>query len=175
MIKRALAGVALLMAMVASLEGAAAARAADLDVLIRSLNFLIDPPAGNVDLAVVYDSASSASSADARNIVDLAKDKKGAGFTLVPRLIDERSLEGLGSAELVLLAAGADALFAPVFAQARANKTLVVSLHQNCIDLDLCVMWVKGKPDVRIVLNRAAAQLVNARFNTTFRMMVQER
>ena len=175
MIKDVLAGLILLMAAVSSFEGEAAPRGADLDVLTRSLNFLIDPPTGDVDLAIVYDSTSAMSTADARDIVDLAKAKKGSGFTLIPRLIDQRALESLDSADLVLLATGADALYAKVFDRARANKTLVVSLNQNCIDLGLCVMWIKGKPDVRIVLHRAAAQTVNARFNTTFRMMVQER
>ncbi len=173
--KRYLAAFALLAIAAIPLDGMSAARPADLDVLTRSLSFLIDPPTGVVDLAVVYDSTSDASTTDAAEIVDLAKARHGPGFMLSPRLIDERTLDSLDSADLVLLAAETSALQAPVFAKARANQTLVVSLHQDCIDLGFCVMWVKGEPDVRIVLNRAAAQSVNARFNTTFRMMVQER
>ena len=173
--KSALAGLAMLGAIISPFDNGAEARAADLDVLVRSLSFLIDPPTGPVDLAVVYDPASSASAADARTIVNLAKAKEGIGFTLEPRLIDQDGLDGLDSADVVLLTTSADALYEPVFARARANKTLVVSLQQGCIDLGLCVMWIKGAPDVRIVLHRAAAQSVDARFNTTFRMMVQER
>ncbi len=141
--------------------------------LARSLRFLQDPPKNEVDMAVVYDSRSSAS--DASAIVDLAKVRTGRGFTLVPRLVDESTLSGLRDADLVLLAAGSDSLHGSVFDHARVSKTLIVSLQQNCIDLGLCVMWIKGAPDVRIVLNKAAADLVDARFTTTLRMMVQER
>ncbi len=175
MFRKLLAALALLTAITSALDTHAAARAEDLDVLTRSLRFLLDPPKGHVDLAVVYDSTSPVSTSDARHIVDLAKSKEGKGFTLMPRLIDERMLGRLDGADLVLLSADSDSLHAQVFARARASQTLVVSLHQGCIDLGLCVMWIKGVPDVRIVLNQAAAESVNARFSTTFRMMVQER
>ena len=153
----------------------AAAQAEDLDVLTRTLRFLQSPPRGDVDVAVVYDSRSASSVSDAKDIFSLADAKAGSGFTLMPRLISEQALDKLDGADLVLLAADSDGLHASVFNHARASKTLVVSLQETCIDLGLCVMWVKGSPDVRIVLNRDAAQSVDARFNTTFRMMVQER
>ncbi len=175
MFRKLLAVLALLTTFSSALDVHAESRGEDLDVLTRSLRFLLNPPQGLVDLAVVYDSTSPASLSDARDIVDLAKSRKGKGFTLMPRLIDQQTLDKLASADLVLLSAGSDDLHALVFAQARANEILVVSLHQSCIDLGLCVMWVKGVPDVRIVLNHAAAESVNARFSTTFRMMVQER
>ena len=175
MIKWFLAVCVLFGAVAAPSKGEAAARAEELDVLTRSLKFLQTPPKGDVDLAVVYDSRSAQSVSDAKDILNLAAAKTGSGFTLMPRLIDEQALDSLDGADLVLLAAASDGLHAFVFDYARVNKTLVVSLQETCIDLGLCVMWVKGKPDVRIVLNRAAAQSVNARFKTTFRMMVQER
>ncbi len=173
MVKTQLMGLALMVLVLLQPNSAVATRAGDLDVLTRSLGFLVDPPRGMVDLAIVYDSASTASTRDAEALLDFAKARKGSGFTLAPRLIDGRALDSLDSADLVLLAAETGTFHGPVFA--RAREILIVSLHQECIDLDLCVMWVKSTPDVRIVLNRAAAQSVNARFNTTFRMMVQER
>ena len=175
MIKRVLVALVLVTTVTSAIDSEAAVQAEDLDVLTRSLRFLQAPPKGDVDLAVVYDSRSASSVSDANNILDLAIAKRGPGFTLMPRLIDQEALDKLDGADLVLLAADSDGLHASVFDHARITKTLVVSLHETCIDVGLCVMWVKGTPDVRIVLNRDAAQSVNARFKTTFRMMVQER
>ncbi|MCB1970016.1 MAG: DUF4154 domain-containing protein [Geminicoccaceae bacterium] len=154
----------------------AAAERRDLEVVARSVGFLSDRPSGNVTVGVVIDPDVQQSLEESKTIESLiSKGIKGPSLSLEAISVMVNDLSNLDGIDMLLITGGLASHHASIFAAASQRGLLTVSTDERCVDTGYCVMWVKGAPNVRIVVNRAAARASNISFQTSFRMLITER
>ncbi|MEZ5823673.1 MAG: YfiR family protein [Geminicoccaceae bacterium] len=154
----------------------AAAERRDLEVVARSVGFLTERPSGEVMIGVVADPAVLRSLEEAKSIEALIdKGIKGPAFSFRATGISVDQLAELDGIDMLLVTEGLAEHHETIFNAASRLGILTVSTDESCVDSGHCVMWVKGSPSVRIVVNRAAARASNISFQTSFRMLITER
>lgn len=154
----------------------AAARGASLsaraiDVLAKALTFAT-LPAGATRVAIVYAAGDSRSHADASRIAT----EIGAGFRingllLTPVVVSTAELPATRPAVIMT---ARDANGAAVARIARARHALCVTGDLAAVRAGLCMMSIRSRPRVEIVLNAAATRAAGIAFPTAFHMMVRE-
>lgn len=163
-------------AVAVALAAPASAAVSESDVLIaaRALSFMEQPPSGRLRAAIVYAPGDPASVAEAERLQKIL----GSGL----RVGDLELIPVMVSAETV---AGADVglflLTGDLGAAARAVARATEAKHVPCITFDLaqvrsgaCMMGVRSRPRVEILVNRAAAARSGIAFSAAFRMLITE-
>ncbi|MEZ5848668.1 MAG: YfiR/HmsC family protein [Geminicoccaceae bacterium] len=154
----------------------AAAERKDLEVVARSVGFLTEKPRGEVMVGVVADPAVMQSLEEAKSIEALIDSGiRGPAFSFRAISIFTNQLADLQDIDMLLVTKGLSEHHQSIFEAASRLGILTVSTDESCVDSGHCVMWVKGSPSVRIVVNRAAARASNISFQTSFRMLITER
>lgn len=143
-------------------------------VAARALGFVEPKLSGPIGVAIVYDSASSASEADARELVRELTAAAPPGVTFQPVLVPQTGLAALGRARVVFLASGVDNQ-AGVFAAASKAHAVTVSFDLGCVGAGRCVLGVRTAPKVEIIVSRAARQASGVAFSQAFLMLVTEK
>jgi hypothetical protein len=168
--------VALLVALVLGLPGwAAATSTKDLQVGVRGVDFLADPPRGKVPVAVVYDAASKASQQDAQAISSwLTASARGTKAELVPILLEVQDLDRAPAYRVAIIANGLEASFSRILDFARRNVTLTITADLACVRSGACVLGIATEPAVEVIVSRQASTICGVEFQRAFRMMVKE-
>lgn len=166
-----LLSLALLPASTPADAGVASVTAADLSVLSHALVFR-EPPSPDGVLAIAYTAGDSDSKQDALAIAA----EVGAGLVtrrgvLRPLVVDTDSLAEHRFA-VVIQAAGAAG---PALAHAwRTQHALCVTTDFVTVRKGECIIGIRTKPRVQIVLNEQAARAADVHFATAFLMMINE-
>lgn len=145
-----------------------------LQIAARALSFMQNPPAGAVQVGIVYDPKSPQSAAEATALQQiLERDPKTGNFVMQPLLLKP---EEAGSAQvgLFLLTDGVGAGAMQLAGATRAK-------HVPCVTGDLaqvkdgaCAIGVRSNPRVEILVNSATAAASGVVFSTAFRMLITE-
>lgn len=154
-----------------------AASPKDINVVFRTLRYLPDiGRSKEAMMGVMFDPAVPAS-VEERDRLDaiIAAGIKGARIKAESLNIPVSELSAIDDVDFVYVTEGLAAHHGEIFAAASQKGRLTVSVDETCVDQGKCVMWVRAEPDVRIVVNRAAANATKLRFPTAFRMLVTER
>ena len=167
---------ALAFAVAAGLATAAGATSLkDLQVGIRGVEFLTEPPRGQVPVAIIQDSQNKASQQDAHAIIGwLAGMSRSAKVEFVPVVVDARDLDTAPQYRVAIVAGGVDAHFVKVLDYARRHGTLTITADISCVRSGNCVLGVATEPSVEVVVSRQASLACGVDFVRAFRMMVKE-
>jgi hypothetical protein len=154
---------------------AAATSLKDLQIGIRGVSFLTEPPQGRIPVAVIHDGQSRSSQQDAAAIAGwLAAEGRTARVELQPVLVDIRELGSAQAFRVAFISAGMTGHFQAISDYARQNGTLTITADLACVKAGGCVLGVTSDPAVEVTLSRQASQASGVDFVRAFRMMVKE-
>jgi len=167
--------IAALIACLLAPPGAAAATSLkDIQIGIRGVEFMVDPPRGQVEVAIIDDGQNKASVQDAQSIVGWLAAAKGTKVEFVPMLTDVHGLEKAASFRIAIIAAGMESHFAEILDFARRHNTLTITADLACVRIGACVLGVATEPNVEVIVSRQASATCGVDFVRAFRMMVKE-
>jgi len=147
----------------------------DLVVAARALGFLENPPTGDVTVGIVYAPSVAAS----RQNADALRGLLGTGLrvgniTLKPVLVGAAEL-GTVNVDMLFLVSGLDEQTGVAAANLSATKKIpCITTTTAYLEQGRCVMAVRSRPKVEILVNQAAAARSNTKFAAVFRMMIKE-
>jgi hypothetical protein len=144
----------------------------DIQIAVRTLRFLIDPPTAKSPIAVLFDPTNRERAAAAQMMY--AALVKEVGDEKAVRIVPITALEKLDGVGSVLLTDGLEAHYSQIFAATSERRIVSISTDPECIKQNLCVMSLTTEPRVRIVLSRAATEASRLTFQSAFRLMVSE-
>ncbi len=149
--------------------------ARELQVVARTLDFLVPRLTGRVDVAIIYAPTVATSRVRAEQTGRLIGTGLAvANVTLVAHLVPINHLEWLDGMDLALVSSGLDQATDAVFAATRSRGLLSIGAEEACVRTGRCVMWVEAEPQVTILVNTAAASQSSLSFRLVFRMMISE-
>jgi len=148
----------------------------DVQVGIRTVEFLRVPPRGRIDVAVVYDRRRKDSDEDARAILTwLLANPRIKQAEMAPVLVDIQELAGDRHFPLAIVANGLSGdMFARILDYSRTHGTMTISSDLSCVHAGKCTMGISSSPRVEVILNRQVATACGIEFLDAFRMMVKE-
>ncbi len=170
------AAVAVCVALNLVAEPTAALSDKGVQIAMRTLSFVVDPPSGQTDIAILYDPNVPGSVEDAH----VAEASLGTGLqvgqaTLRPVLVEVGELGRLSGVRFALITSGLQTHYDEIYAATRANGILSITCEMACVDAGRCVMAIESEPTVEIVVDRTASRESSIEFATAFRMMITER
>jgi hypothetical protein len=146
----------------------------DVQIAVRVLNFIANPPNGTVKIGIVYDPHIPGSVADEQELLDIL----GTGLTIdgvtlvpVPLTIDQLASTPV---DLLFLTSDMTANGARVRAAATAKKILCITTDFMETEAGNCALSVQTTPKVRIMLNKATAAASRVSFEAAFLLMITE-
>ena len=146
----------------------------DAQIIARALGFLENPVTGDATVGIVHAGDAGKTEADQLAGV-LGGGLKAGKVTLIPKIVDVSELSTLSGAPVVFVPAGMAAQFDAIAGYVSSNKAISVTLDEACVDAGKCVMAVKSKPKVEIIVSQAASAASGAAFKAAFKMMITER
>lgn len=142
----------------------------DVSVAVNTFGF-VSPAISNARVAVVHD--GGASQADAQRIA--AGMPASVRRTQISSSIISVSGISSSQANVFFLASGmSSASLASIRSQLAGRRGLCVTTERRYVETGACILAVSSTPQVRIVVNNAAAQQFGVRFATALMMMVEE-
>ncbi|MBP0447332.1 hypothetical protein J8J14_21420 [Roseomonas sp. SSH11] len=147
----------------------------DLQVAVRALAFLEEPPVGPAEIGIVYGENSVEGLAQALRVAASFGDGLRAGnLTLRPSLMAVREVRQGGVVALLLTDSALP--HTGRIAQAVARTGIVtITAGAEAAEPGTTVLRVRASPRVEIVVDRIAAEAAGVSFAAAFRMMIQER
>jgi hypothetical protein len=145
----------------------------DIQVATRTIGFIEPALAGSVLTAIVYDKNNATSRSEAEQIRGLllaSGTVKSAIFK--PQLVEVDALDGLANIRVAFLTSGLTAQQAAVFRETSRRGIITVSTDLSCVNAAHCVVGVSSSPKVQIIVSRAARAASNAKFGSTFLVLV---
>lgn len=151
--------------------------AEDIDAISHTLGFIDGMPrTGTIVVGVVYDGAAPDGRTDAAKIAALVAAAGGPGTTRLTAVpIDAAAIGRHPDVDALLLLPGLKAFSAKIMEAAGDRHIPTVSTDPQCIDQQLCVLWVEAQPRVSVTLNTKLADALSLRISPIFAMMVKRR
>jgi hypothetical protein len=146
----------------------------DIQVGIRGVEFLTDPPRGRVEVAIIRDPQNKGSEQDAEAIEGWVVAASTDKIDLAPILVDIRDLDRAPPVRIAIVARGLEPYFDQILAFARHNGTLTITADLACVRSGNCILGVVTEPNVEVIVNRRTSLDCGLDFVRAFRMMVKE-
>ncbi len=146
----------------------------DLQVLARTLGFLDPPLGGELNIGIVYDPASTASTLDATAARDLLAAGLRVGNTVLHGTLVPVAQAAAAEVDLFLLAGGSGARAAELVPVLQQRQLACISADLEQVRAGHCAVGIQSAPRVEIVVNSELAGECGMSFASVFRMMVKE-
>ena len=140
----------------------------DVQTIMRTIGFLENSAPSGAVMAILYDPNNAASTSHAQTLEKLLKSEKNSPR---PRLVSINSPD-LSGASFAFMTDGLQSHYKQLRAALEQNKILSFTITRDCIDQNCCSVYINSKNRVEIVVNKASADKVRARFKPVFLMMV---
>lgn len=143
----------------------------DIKTIAKALGFIKGGPSGTLTMDILYDPNNPDSVKHADEIAALTARAVGSKVKL-----EGRKTASLNSAtsQVIFITRGATSLYNSALQKAVQNKGLTISTDEACLEIG-CVLVVKTKPRVDILLSTKAAEQTNTEFAAAFSMMIKKR
>ncbi len=141
----------------------------DLQTIVRTIGFLENPKDDNRIIAIIYNPADPLSEKEARNIERLVNNDAGR---LRSRMVTVSGLDRLKGAGFAILTSGLKNYFDRLGDELKKNKILSFSLDKDCVLHSCCAVYIHSEGRVEILVNKETVDIIEARFNPVFMMMV---
>ncbi len=146
----------------------------DLQVMARALSFMERAPSGVIDIGIVHVPSNPASLRQAREIQStMGNGMRVGNLTMRPVLVPLGSAGNAG-VDLFLLTEHLGPAATPLAAIAADRRMPCVTVDLEQVREGACVIGIRSRPRVEILVNRSAAGDSGVAFATAFRMMVTE-
>ncbi|MDE2029192.1 MAG: hypothetical protein KGI97_01370 [Alphaproteobacteria bacterium] len=149
----------------------------DLAVALKTLPLLTNKMTNPAKVAIVYDSASPESKADAesiQSIIDGGLEAPG-NIKLVASMVDVAELTKLNGKQIAFLADGIpSADDRRIGNGASAAGVLTICTNIDCVKTDDCILGVVSKPRVEVYYSPAAAGRARISFVSAFTMLAKQ-
>lgn len=146
----------------------------DLQIVARALSFMERPLSGRVRVGVVYSPRSPRSASQAEQLrTQLGAGMKVGNLELVPVMVPLDDAETAG-VDIFLLTEHVPAGEMSLAGISKARQIMCVTTDIEKVRSGGCIMAIRSKPKVEIIVNRNAANNSGLRFATAFRVMVTE-
>ena len=180
-LRRIRGGALLPLALVAALaaRGVCAAdlpSAEDIDAISHTLGFVEGMPhAGTIRVGVVYDGTAEGGRS-AATVVDAIAAAGGPGTTRLGAVgIAAADIAKPADVDVLLLMPGLEAFAREITDAAVSRHLPTVSTDPQCIEQQLCVLWVQARPRVSVTLNTKLADALSVHISAIFAMMVKRK
>jgi hypothetical protein len=149
--------------------------ATDIQVAARALSFVADPPTGVVRVGIVYARGNRKSSQQAQELRSLLGDGFRVGpLELKPVLVEASAVEA-ANVNLYFLTSHLTPAETPHFAvRGSGMRTLCITTDITQVRNGSCLLGIRSKPKVEVLVNRATALKHGVTFSTVFRVMITE-
>ncbi len=151
--------------------------AADIDAISHTLGFVEGiPHAGKIRIGVVYDGSAETGRSDAAKVADAVSAAAGPGTTQLGAVaIAAGDIDTLEQVDALLLMPGLKAFTRDIVEAAARRHLPTISTDPQCIEQQLCVLWVQAEPRVSVTLNTRLAEALSVRISPIFAMMVKRK
>jgi len=151
--------------------------AEDIDAISHTLGFIDGMPhAGTIRVGVVYDGSAEGGRSAAAGVVDAVAAAGGPGTTRLGAVgIAAADIGKQTNVDVLLLMPGLKAFVRDITDAAASRHLPTVSTDPQCIDQQLCVLWVQAQPRVSVTLNTKLAEALSVRISPIFAMMVKRK
>lgn len=147
----------------------------DVQVGLRTLEFISPPIRGTVDVAILHDARDAASRDDGRKISQwLADNRVGLSAGFLPHLLDTESLGTAQPFRVAVVAKMQPEHYKSVQSYSIRHKTITITADIPCVMAHACIVGVTTAQRTEIVISRQASQSCGITFLEAFRMMVTE-
>ena len=149
--------------------------ATDIQVAARALGFMSRPPKGRLTVGIVYSRQSPASEQAARRLRDLLAGGYRVGAVEFAPLLVEAGIARNVDVDLYFLSPHLRPVETPpLVAPAAAAPRLCVTTDIAQVEAGRCILGVRSRPRVEVLVNRSAAAANGITFSTVFRVMITE-
>ena len=147
----------------------------DVQIGMRVMNFLVNPPPSRSSVAIFFDLRSKESQDDAQKIMDwFSADSDAAKTDLIPLLVDVRGLESAVGVRVGFVADAMEAHYPAILEFAKRNGVLTISSDLSCVRSGKCMVRVSSASRVEVIVNRQVSEESGVNFTEAFRMMISE-
>lgn len=147
----------------------------DVEVALRTLSFVQDPPEGRVELAIIHAPDDPGSMREATGMAaTLEGGLRIDEMVVVPHLVPVDRLEDLAGRRFAFLAGDLGGHADAVYAATRSHRILSIAFERSCVLAARCVMAVQSRPRVEVMVSREAATESRVEFAPAFRLMIIE-
>lgn len=171
-------GLPLLLAAVFAIGNARAAdlpSAGDIDAISHTLGFVEGMPhAGKIRIGVVYDGSAEGGGVD--RVIEAIAAAAGPGATRLGAIpIAAADVGKPANVDALLLLPGLKGFAQGITSAAAGRHLPTISTDPQCIEQQLCVLWVEAQPRVSVTLNTKLADALSVRVSPIFAMMVKRK
>jgi len=151
--------------------------AGDIDAISHTLGFIDGMPhAGKIRIGVVYDGSAETGRSDAAKVVDAVSAADGPGTTRLGAVgIAAGDIGTLADVDALLLMPGLQPFTRDIVEAAASRHLPTISTDPQCVEQQLCVLWVQAEPRVSVTLNTRLAEALSVRISPIFAMMVKRK
>ncbi|MBF0561837.1 MAG: hypothetical protein HQL37_07405 [Alphaproteobacteria bacterium] len=147
----------------------------ELQIGIKTMSFMFNPPSERTEVAILYDPQIVESLADSRNIQNwVGKEAVLPNIELVPVPLDVGRLDNAAAFRVVIVTSGLEHHFDNILNYTRRNASLSITSDVNCVRDAKCVVGINATPTLNVFINQTAANACHIIFLSGFRMMVKE-
>ncbi len=149
--------------------------ATDIQVAARALSFVADPPSGTVRVGIVYAPGNRKSTQQAQALRSLLAEGFRVGPLELKPVLVEAGAVATANVGLYFLTSHLTPAETPRFATRGSNpRTLCITTDITQVRNGNCLLGVRSKPKVEVLVNRATALEQGVTFSTVFRVMITE-
>ena len=147
----------------------------DVLISVRTLIFLTSPPEGLSDFGVIYDPDIKESVMDKDAVYDAIDGGTPIGQAVIRTApIPVAEIERIYGYKYLLITSGMDSYIPQIQKMVSGKGIVTISTNLSFVMSGKCVLGVTSDPNIKVILNRAAAKDAAVSFSTSFRMMIQD-
>ncbi|QQG35152.1 MAG: hypothetical protein HYS17_06140 [Micavibrio aeruginosavorus] len=141
----------------------------DVQTIVRTVGFLENASNTGSVMAIIYNPNSDESLQNARQMERLLRSEKK---DIEPRLVSVSNMAGIEGARFAFISSDVQNHYNSIKTALSKNKILSFTLDRACVDQNCCTIYINSKGRVEIIINKAVADDIQAKFKPVFLMMV---
>jgi hypothetical protein len=146
----------------------------DLEIAVRALGFINNPPTGELSVGIVYSPEVASSAQEAESLQKILGDGLQVGsLFLKPVMVNINEADN-ASVGIFFLTEGLGGDARKLLSASNKKQILCVTTDIPQVINGACGLGIKSHPKVEIIVNRAAAANSGTTFATAFSMMITE-
>jgi hypothetical protein len=156
------------------LMSAQAVSLSDLQIAVRALGFINNPPTGKVSVGVVYAPDIPGSTQEAQELQAILGNGLQVGNLFLKPVMVPVNDGDISTVGLLFLTQGLGSISRTLLSASKKKRILCVTTDITQVIKGACALGVKSYPKIEILVNRAAAANSGITFASAFNMMITE-
>ncbi len=156
------------------LTSAQAVSLGDLQIAVRALGFINNPPTGKLNVGVVYAADIPGSTQEAHELQTILGNGLQVGNLFLKPVMVPINGGDSSTVGLFFLTQGLGSESRPLLSASEKKRIICVTTDITQVIKGVCALGVKSYPKIEILVNRAAAANSGITFASAFNMMITE-